>query len=117
MKKYTHVLTKELTPDNWKEKLNLNDLSLDELISIWGDLKSMEKLAKQVGGFLREVVGPRLPEDAYDSTHFHTERTEHVRVGSLNKDRILEDMGEDWVEDHTNAPTEYTQIKVTRLEE
>jgi hypothetical protein len=117
MKKYLHPVTATLTPDNWKEKINMNDLSLDELITIWGDLKSMEKLAKQVGGFLREVVGPRLPDDEYDSTYFHTQRTERVRAGGLNKPLIEEEMGEDWIMEHLTDPTEYVEIRVTRLEE
>ena len=119
MKKYKHELTKELTPDNWQEKLNLAALSTDNLVDIFGDMKNMEKLGKKVAGYLREIINAKMPdgEDEYDSSYFHIQRNFRERAGSLDKELILEDMGEDWVADHTKEGTEYTELRITSIEE
>ena len=118
MKKYTHPLTKELTPDNWKDKLNLNALSTDELTSIFGDLKAMEALAKKVGGYLKEVIKTKMPkgEDVFTGTNFAIERTFSYRAGGLDRDRCLEDMGEDWIEEHSKEGSDITTIRCKRIE-
>jgi hypothetical protein len=96
MKKYTSPLTKDLTPENWKEKLDLDNLSL--------------------GGYLKEIIKIKMPDDEYDSINWHLERNERTRAGGLNKELIEEEMGEDWVAEHTKEPTEYTELRMTRLE-
>lgn len=119
MKRYTHALTDKLNPETWKEVLNLDALSQDDLVNIFGDMKAMESFSKKVAGFLREVIVSRMPEDEdeYDSSFFHIQRNYRERAGGLDKDLIIEDMGEDWVENHTKEPTEYVELRITRLEE
>lgn len=119
MRKYTHPLTKEITPDNWQEKIDLDSLSLNDLSSLFGDFKNQEAFSKKMSGFLREVIISRMPEgeDEFDGPYFHLERTFGQRQGGLDKLAILEEMGEEWVEDHSKEPIEYTMLKVSRREE
>lgn len=119
MKKYTHALTKDLTPDNWKDKLNLDALSLDDLVDIAGDLNSMEKFAKKVAGYLKEVIKTRMPDDEYDSPsiHYVAVRTDRSRKNTLDEGKIAEEMGEEWVEDHRKPDIEYTELRLTRKAE
>ncbi len=119
MKRYTHALTDKLNPETWKDLLNLDALSQDDLVNIFGDMKAMESFSKKVAGFLREVIVSRMPEDEdeYDSSYYHIQRNYRERVGGLNRDLILEDMGEIWVDGHTQPSTEYVELRITRLEE
>ena len=119
MKKYMHPLSGTLTPDNWQEKLNLNALSLEDMIEVFGDMKSMESVSKKIGGFLKEVIKARMPEDEdeYDSPHFHIQRNFRSRAGGLDRERILETMGETWAEEFSHEPTEYVEIRCTKREE
>ena len=119
MKKYEHPLTKTLTPDNWKDELNLSALSLEDLSTLLGDFKAMEAFGKKVGGFIKEIVKGRMPEgeDEFDGPVFHIQRNHRFRAGGLDRDRIQEDMGEEWVEEYSKEGTEYDEIRVTRIEE
>lgn len=118
MKKYISPLTSGLTPDNWQEKINLQDLSLDDLTDLLGDLKAMEALGKKVGGFVKEAVYGRMPEDVFEhaTNNFAFVINDRTRAGGLNKEKILEEMGEDWVEEHSNPPTEYKELRMSRVE-
>ena len=113
-RKYKSALTSKLTPDNWKDELNLPDLSLEDLTDLVGDFKSMEKLGKQLAGFLKEAIRARLPEDEdfYEGPHFAIQFNPRTRAGALNEDLIKEEMGEEWVEEHRKPPIEYTEMRV-----
>ncbi len=113
-RKYKSSLTAGLTPDNWKETLNLRELSLDDLTNLVGDFKSMEKLGKQLSGYLKEVIRAQMPEDEdfYEGPHFAIQFNPRTRAGALNEDLIKEEMGEEWVEDHRKPPIEYTEMRV-----
>ncbi len=117
MRKYVSPITSKLTPDNWQDQLNLKDLSLDDLTDLLGDLKAMEAFGKKVGGFIKEAVYGRMPDNVTEHTtpNFCFVINERTRAGSLNKEKILEDMGEEWVEEHTNAPTEYKELRMSRV--
>ncbi len=120
MKKYVSPITAGLTMDNWESRINLSDMSLDSLIDLLGDLKAMEALGKKVGGFLREAVGGKMPEDEieYYGTHFSIVLNECSRAGGLDKDKITEEMGVDWVEEHSKPLIEYTELRIKpRVEE
>ncbi len=116
MKKYTHELSSQLTPKNWQEKLNLKALSLDELVSIFGDMKKQEGFSKKLAGYLREIILARMPEgeDEYDGTFWELERSFAPRIGDLDIDRITEEMGEQWVENHRKDSTEVTTLRSKR---
>lgn len=117
-RKYDSPLTAKLTADNWKEHLgDVDRFSLDELIDILGDMKKVKGFATMVEGYLKEIVKARMPDDAYESPRWVLERNLRVRAGGLNRDLILEEMGEDWVEEHSNEPTEYTELRMKRKEE
>lgn len=115
MKKYVSPLTKELTPDNWKDKINLKDMSLDEMTELLADLKAMEALGKKIGGFMKEAVKARMPEGEmeYVGGSFTVTLNERSRAGGLDEDKITEEMGEGWVEDHRKPPIEYTELRLT----
>jgi len=118
-RKYVSPITAGLTPDNWEERINLKDMSLDEMADLWGDLKVMEKLGEKVGGYMKEACKARLPEGETEfiGTNFRFELNDRSRAGNLNKDLILEEMGEDWVEEHLNPDTEYVEARLTRVTE
>lgn len=113
-RKYKSSLTAKLTPDNWKEELNLKELSLNDLTDLVGDFKSMEKLGKQLAGFLKEVIRAQMPEDEdyYEGPHFAIQFNPRTRAGALDEEKCLEDMGEAWIEDHRKPPIEYTEMRV-----
>lgn len=115
MKKYTHALTAQLTPENWKDKLQLDALSLNEVADICGDLNQMEKFAKKLSGYLKEFLKAHMPEDELDTEFWHLVRTERERAGGLDRDAILEEMGEDWIIDHSKESTEYTELRFARI--
>jgi len=119
MKKYVSPLTAGLTPDNWQEHVNLASMSLDETMDLLGDFKAMEAFGKKLGGFLKEAVKSKMPEDEmeYTGTHFYVVLSERTRVGGLDKERITEEMGEDWVEEHSKEATEYIQMNLNRVED
>lgn len=116
-RKYTSPITATLTPDNWKEQLKLPELSLDDLTSLVGDFKQMEKFGKQLAGYLKEAITSRMPEGEteYFGPHFGIVFNERVRSGALDETMIKEEMGEDWVEDHRKDPIEYTEMRVTAV--
>ncbi len=113
-RKYKSPLTSKLTPDNWKEQLNLKEQSLEGLTDLVGDFKSMEKFGKQLAGFLKEAIRARMPEDEdfFEGPHFAIQFNPRVRVGALDEDKITEEMGDDWVQDHRKPPIEYTEMRV-----
>jgi hypothetical protein len=116
MRKYLSAVTKDLTVDNWEEKIDLNQLSLDDMTDLLGDLKALEKLGKNAGGYLKEAVKARMPEDEYDGPHYHLVRAHRIRSGGLNEAKLVEDMGEEWVEGYRQPPIEYEELRVTRKE-
>lgn len=118
-RKYKSSLTSKLTPDNWKEELNLSALSLDDLTDLVGDFKSMEKLGKQLAGFLKEVIRAQMPEDEdfYEGPHFAIKFTDRVRSGALDEEVITTEMGEDWVTEHRKPNIEYTEMRVNAVEQ
>jgi hypothetical protein len=113
MKKYTHPLTKDLTPDNWKDKLNLDDLSVDDLIELLKDLRAMENFGKKLGGFLKEVIKVRCEgQEEYEGRKLWAFFKEGYREGGLDVELITEEMGEEWVENHRKEGTEFVTIKL-----
>jgi hypothetical protein len=114
---YLSELTTELTPDNWQDKINLQAMSLDDLITLRGDMQAMEKFGKMLTGFLKEVIAARLPDDEYVSPYYVMVRTHRLRKGGLDEAKITDEMGEDWVEDHRKPPTEYDELRQTRKKE
>lgn len=118
MKKYNHALTKDLTPDNWQEKVNLDALTVDDLVDLLADMRKMEAFGKRLGGFLKEVIRTRCPDmDEYDSPHFVVTFNPQYRAGGLDTDRIMEEMGEEWVEEHRKEGTEFVTIKLIPKED
>jgi hypothetical protein len=114
-KKYTSTLTSKLTPDNWQEHINIAALSLDELTDLLGDFKAMEAFGKQLGGFLKEAVKAKLPQgqSEFVGRHFQFVINARVRAGGLNKELITQEMGEEWVQEHSLPPTEYEELRLT----
>ena len=114
-------ITEDLNQDNWEELINPAKLSLDDAIDLLGDLKALEAFGKKVGGFVKEMVKAKMPEDEHDTpmytgTNFEVKINQRTRAGGLNKPLILEEMGDDWVEEHSMPPTEYSEVRIKRLD-
>ena len=118
MKKYVSPLTSKLTPDNWKETINLKDLSLDDLTDLLGDLKAMEKFGKQVGGFVKEAVFGRMPDDVFEhaTDNFAFAISDRSRKAGLDEEKITVEMGEEWLEAHRKPPIEFKELRMTKVE-
>ena len=116
-RKYKSKITSTLTPDNWKDSLDLPALSLDDLTDLVGDFKAMEKFGKQLAGYLKETITARMPkgETEYFGPNFGIVFNERFRAGALDESKIKEEMGEDWVEDHRKDPIEYTEMRVNAI--
>lgn len=111
----TLPLTKKVTKDNWKDTINPAALSLDEAVDLYADFKAIEAAGKMIGGYLREIVRskmPDAPEPVYVGTHYSVQVNYRSRAGGLNKELILEEMGEAWVEEHSLPPTEYEELRI-----
>jgi len=119
MKKYTSPLTAKLTPSNWEEKLNLPALSLEDRLDLLGDFKEMMKFAQKMEGYLKQAVRAAMPEDEdeYIGHHFALQINHRVRKGGYDTERMTEDMGDDWMAQYEKPPTEYDEMRVTRVEE
>jgi len=117
MRKYKHELTKELTPDNWKEKLNLSALDVDDIVELLYDMRKMEGLGKKIGGFLKEVLRARTDDEDYAGRMFDVLFKDGYREGNLDVDLITEEMGEEWVENHRKSGTDFVTIKLEEKEE
>ncbi len=119
MKKYISPMTASLTPDNWKELIQPTSMTLDETMALLKDLKTMEAFGKKVGGFLKEVVKGKMPEGEmeYVGTRFIVNLNDRSRSGGLDKDKILEEMGEAWCEDRMKPDIEYTEVRLTEVTE
>ena len=117
-KKYIHPLTKDITPDNWTEKMDLNALSLDDCAELYKDFKNMEAFGKKLGGYLREAVNARMKDDEFETPRrVKVVRTVRVRKGGLDVGLIEEEMGQEWVEEHRLPETEYFEIRASLVEE
>ncbi len=118
MKKYASPITATLTPDNWEDKLNLSDMTLDDMTALLWDFKQMENFGKKLGGYMKQACKARIPqgETEFVGTNFQFILNERVRAGSLNRDKCVESMGEYWVIDHSNEPTEYVELRVKKVE-
>ena len=118
MKKYTHPLTKDLTPDNWRDKINLPDMDVDDLIELLKDMRSMENFGKKLGNFLKEIIKARCEgmED-FDGRKLFALFTESTRLGNLDVEAIEEEMGAEWVATHRKGDTDFITIKLTEKEE
>lgn len=118
MKKYVHPLTSGLTPDNWKDKLNLADLTVDDLLEILKDMRTMENFGKKLGGYLKEVLKARCDDlEEYDGRKIYAEFVPGNRAGNLDAELITEEMGEEWVETHRKPGSDFVTIKLTVKEE
>ena len=118
MKKYVHPLTASLTPDNWKDKLNLAELTVDDLLELLKDCRSMENFGKKLGGFLKEVLKARCSDmDEFDGRKVYAEFVDSYRAGNLDDEAILEEMGEEWFEAHRKEGTEFITIKLSLKED
>ncbi len=116
MKKYNSPLTAGITPDNWEEKINLSELSLDDMVDLLGDFKAMESMGKKLGGFMKEVVKARMPDDEYENARWIAIKNQRSRKGGMNEERLTEDMGEDWVESYRKPNIEYEELRLSRKE-
>lgn len=119
MKKYESTVTAGLTPSNWEEKINLQELSLDDMLDLLGDLKKMEAMGKKLGGFMKEAVKARMPEGEteYDCPRWAVALKDCSRKAALDEDKIVADMGEDWMEERRKPNIEYTELRLTRKED
>jgi len=117
-KKYASALTSQITPDNWEEKLNLPQLSLDDITNLIGDFKRMESLGKKLTGYLKVAARARMPddEDSYAGPNWALTFNPCSRAGGLNEELITEEMGEEWTEAHRKPPIEYTEMRVSAVE-
>jgi hypothetical protein len=117
MIKYVSPTTEHLTPEDWETQINLSSMTLDEMVDLLGDLKAMEAFGKKVGGYIKTAIITRMPEDEdeYATDNFFVMRNYRVRAGGLDKDLITEEMGEDWIEEHSKEPTEYAELRLKRV--
>lgn len=119
MIEFTSPLTPELTPDNWTEEINLQALSLDETMDLLADFKKIEAFGKKVGGFLKQAVTAKMPDEdepVYEGTHYFAQINLRTRKGGLDEAKITTEMGEDWVEEHRKEPTEYKELRLKPVE-
>lgn len=117
MKKYSHKLTKELTPDNWQDKLNPQALSVDDLMALLFDMRKMESLSKKIGGWLKEILKTRTDCEDYDGDYFAVHFVDGYRQGGLDVDALTAEYGEDWIDKWRKEGTPYVTIKLDNKEE
>ena len=118
MGKYTSPLTSKLTKKNWQDTIDLKTMSLDDMINLAGDMRDMESLGKAVRGYLKEAIVARFPdkETEHSTKKWTVTPSDRVRKGGLDEARILEDMGEQFVEKYRKEPTEYMELRFKEVE-
>lgn len=109
------ALPQGIDADNWREKLNLGDKSLDEIIDLLGDVKQQVKLYERMEGFLREALLARMPEGVmeYSTEAYMVQRTVGERV-FLDTGKVKEEMGEEWYQAHCKV-TPYEMVKLVAV--
>lgn len=117
---YRSPLTKDITRDNWKEVLmpKLKSMTVDEIMALRYDMGEMEKLGKQLSGLLKEILIARLGDSMEyesDTIGLALSRVVQYRAGGLDRDRILEDMGQNFVDNYTKDGTEYEVMTIKPL--
>lgn len=116
--KFISPLTKELSLANWKEKIDLKALSLDEMTDLLGDLRNLEKLGKKVGGFIKEAVYARVDrEKPTRAGHYEVVVNHVVRKGGLDEAKIIDDMGEEWLAAYRKDDIEYDEVRLEFVED
>ncbi len=115
MRKYISPITATLTPDNWEEKINLKDMSLDEMSELLWDLKKMESLGKKLGGYMKEACTARIPEGMMEHVgpRVGFVLNDRERAGSLDREKCIEEMGIVWVTGHSKPATEYVELRIS----
>ena len=116
-RKYKSSVTAKLTADNWQEIINLKTMSRDDMLDLFGDMKAMEKLGKKIQGFMREALIARMPkgESSQENNNFSIEVTESSGRVTLDGARILEDMGEQFVQKYSNTGEDFVTVKLKVL--
>lgn len=116
-KKYQSPITAKLTPDNWQELLNPQQVSVDELITVCFDMRKMQSMSKKIDGYLKQAICARLPDDEYATSLFDIVRNEdNIRVGNIDVDRLLEDMGQNFVAKYRKESSPYTTLSIKSKE-
>ncbi len=107
----------ELTPDNFKELLNPKQLNAMQLVDILGDVKAEATFLKKVDGYMKELIAATQDEDEFEfeASRFFVTRVSKARFG-LSKDLVLEDMGEEWVDNHSTT-TDYFEMRIKPIKE
>jgi len=111
-------LVQKMTPDNWHDYLKPKEMSLEDALDALGDVKALKSFYNQMEGFLKEVVTSKMPEGEteYTGTHFAVVLNERVRAGGLNKELLTEEFGVEWIEEHSKEPTEYMELRLSRVD-
>lgn len=103
---------KKLTQDNFRELINPKRLSKSQMLSLIAQAKRIQKFYAQVEGMLKESFVSMFDEDEFE---FENEDWTATRVmqtrTTLSKDLVLEDMGQEWVEEHSTT-TEFFVLNV-----
>ena len=119
---YLSKITGTLTLKNWEDKLTTKKLSTDELARIAYDLNQRQKRDKKMEGYVKELLRPSIPNDPLQDMELSTADVRLVlidreRAGGLDKDRIQEEMGDNWVAKFSKDPIEYQEFRMFRIEE
>ncbi len=117
MQDFKSDLTELLFDVDWQSHLAADKVSLDELVNIFGDMKDLEKIAKKIAGYCREMIDGRMEEDEdeYESDYYSISRT-FSETTKLNNDLIRASETDEWIEEHSKT-TESTTIKYAHIEE
>lgn len=113
-KKYMSLVSSKLTPDGWKEQLNLKTLSVHELLDIFGDMKQMEALGKKVGGFVREVLIARGDGREIENDNFIFSPSDTPGKPTLDTARMEEDMGPQFMQKYRGTGDNFTTVQLKR---
>ena len=111
-KKYHSPITKLLNRDNWQDNIPIQNLTLPELAALRYDMTEIEKLGKQVAGFLREIIINRMGKDDHFDSAFTIDVADGFRAGGLDRVRLLEEYGEQWINKYSSEPSEYKVLRI-----
>ena len=108
------ILGQELTAENWKDTLNVSERNMEQIVMFLGLVKRDRKLLDKIEGFLLENLASRRNEE-YDEDfgEWHVKRTLEAGRLTPDKDKIVEEMGEEWWLAHQKKGEDYWKVIVT----
>ena len=104
------IRAKDIPFSDWKEYINLRDMSLEDKVEAYAEFNELEKVVKKIAGYLNEHIKATLQEQKRTQlvTPIMIATLRGPTVASrLDTQAIREAMGEEWMDQFSKESTPY----------